>query len=293
MTSTVTIAVLTFHRPDDLAAALALLTVQAAQVGPGHRAEVLVVDNDPAGSARSVAAAAGDSVRYVVEPEPGIAAARNRALDEAAGSDLLAFIDDDERPHDGWLAHLLATHEQTGAALVAGAVVSAFAQPLDPFLQAGDFFRRRRLRTGSTIAMAATNNLLLDLRDVRRLGLHFDVRFGLSGGEDTLFTRQLSRSGAHLVWCDEAVVTDHVPASRLTRGWVLRRALSSGNSVARVELALATGPVQRCRARLISAGRGLPRLAGGTARALWGLLCRSTAHRARGLRSAARGAGRG
>ena len=289
---TVTVAVLTFRRPGDLAVALPLLVEHAAgQNAAGHRVGVLVVDNDPAGSARAVAAGAGPLVRYVVEPSPGIAAARNRALDEAAGSELLVFIDDDERPHPGWLAALLATREATGAALVAGAVVSEFPAEPDAFLAAGDFFRRRRLPTGTPITLAATNNLLLDLAVVRRLGLRFDPRFGISGGEDTLFTRQLSASGAPMVWCAEAVVTDVVPAARLTRRWVLGRAYSSGNSVARVELALAGTWTARSRARLSVAGRGLPRLLGGAARWCLGAGTGSLAHRARGLRSAARGAG--
>ena len=287
----VTIGVLTFRRPDDLAALVPLLIAQAEEQLPAVEVGIVVVDNDAGASARSVPALGNPRVRYVVEPEPGIAAARNRALDEAAGSDLLVFIDDDERPHPGWLAHLLATHQRTGAALVAGAVVSAFPHEPDAYLRAGDFFRRRRLPTGTPLTVAATNNLLLDLHVVRRLDLRFDPRFGLSGGEDTLFTRRLGRSGAGMVWCDEAVVTDAVPAARLTRSWVLARALSSGNSVARVELALAAGWLSRTRTRVAVAGAGIPRLAGGAARWCLGAATGSLAHRAKGLRTAARGTG--
>jgi glycosyltransferase involved in cell wall biosynthesis len=284
----VTIAVLTFRRPGDLAALLPLLVEQAGeQTAAGSPTGVLVVDNDPGGSARAVAADAGPSVRYVVEPSPGIAAARNRALDESADADLLVFIDDDERPHPGWLAALLAT----GAALVAGTVVSSFPAELDAFVAAGDFFRRRRLPTGTPISLAATNNLLLDLGEVRRLGLRFDPEFGLSGGEDTLFTRRLAVAGVRMVWCAEAVVTDVVPAARLTREWVLSRAYSSGNSVARVELALAATSGGRLRARALVGARGAARLLGGGARWCLGAATGSLRHRAKGLRSAARGAG--
>ncbi len=69
---------------------------------------VLVIDNDPAGSGEAVVSALdSDAVRYVHEPRPGIAAARNRALDEAASYDLLIFIDDDEWPNPTWLQSLL------------------------------------------------------------------------------------------------------------------------------------------------------------------------------------------
>src|SRR3954469_16278179 len=70
----VVVAVLTYRRTDRLAGLLPQLVQQAAAVG----AAVLVVDNDPEASARPVAA--GSPVRYVHEPRPGIAAARNRAL---------------------------------------------------------------------------------------------------------------------------------------------------------------------------------------------------------------------
>jgi glycosyltransferase involved in cell wall biosynthesis len=71
------VAVLTYRRPGELAEVLPLL---AAQAGSSRaRADVLVVDNDPdAGAADLVRAVGLPGVRYVHEPEPGIAAARNR-----------------------------------------------------------------------------------------------------------------------------------------------------------------------------------------------------------------------
>lgn len=270
-----------------------MLARQVAEVSAdGCTAGILVVDNDPAGSGGPVIDAfRSEVVRYVVESEPGIAAGRNRALDEAGDADLLVFIDDDERPQDAWLRSLLATHTATGAAAVAGPVVSTFEGALDPWMHAGDFFSRRQLPTGSSLDVAATNNLLLDLRVVRRAGLRFDARFGLSGGEDSLFTRSLAAAGAPMVWCAEAVVSDVVTADRMTRRWVLSRAFSSGNSVTRVDLALAGTVGARWSARATACRRGLPRLAGGGARWVVGTLIGSARHRARGVRTLARGAG--
>lgn len=293
----VVVAVLTFRRPHDLAALLPLLDREVAELAAaGCGVDVLVVDNDPAGTGQDVveahrAAVPGTAVRVVVEPRPGISAGRNRALDEAGDAEVLVFLDDDERPDPGWLAALVATHEHTGAPAVAGTVRSEFAAPLSPWLVAGDFFRRRRLPTGTPIHAAATNNLLLHLPTVRAAGLRFDERFGLSGGEDTLFTRQLDRVAGPLAWCAEAVVTDVVPVERLSRRWVLQRAYSSGNSVTRVDRVLARGQVERVRVLLRGAALGLVRLAGGAARAALGTVTGSAAHQARGLRTAARGAG--
>jgi glycosyltransferase involved in cell wall biosynthesis len=75
---------------------------------------LVVVDNNPAGSARLNAAQfcaeAPFPVYYVHEPVRGIAGARNAALDNALelGSDWIAFIDDDETTDADWLAVLMA-----------------------------------------------------------------------------------------------------------------------------------------------------------------------------------------
>ncbi|QXG74977.1 glycosyltransferase [Modestobacter sp. L9-4] len=292
-TTQLVVALATYRRPDELRGLLPALVEQLADVADlVGTAGVLVVDNDPEASARTLLEEwSGTAVRYVHEPEPGIAAARNRALAEAGTSGTLVFIDDDEVPHPGWLRALLDTQAATGAAAVAGAVVSAYDGELLPWVAAGDFFRRRRLPTGTPIEVAATNNLLLDLAVVTRLGLRFDAAFGISGGSDTLFTRQLTRSGAPMVWCDEAVVTDRVPTARLTPRWVLARAYRLGNSATRVDLVLAGTPRERLQAQSRGLARGAVRVAGGSARALAGLVTGRPRHQARGLRTAARGLG--
>jgi glycosyltransferase involved in cell wall biosynthesis len=293
----VRVAVLTYRRPADLAQLLPRLVEQARAVSDqGTSADVVVVDNDPDGSAAALVAgfaAVADGVRvhYEHEPVPGIAAARNRALRTASAADLLVFIDDDERPCADWLRLLLDTHARHRSAAVVGPVVSGFAAPPPDWVTAGRFFERLRRPTGSTVAVAATNNLLLDLRQLRRLGCEFDQEFGLSGGSDTLFTRQLHRGGGRLVWCDEAVVTDVVPPERATRSWVLRRALRSGNSWSRTTLALAGTPAARLSARLRLSVAAVVRLLAAAARTVVGVVARSQAQRARGARTAARGLG--
>ncbi len=288
----VTVAVPTFRRPGDLRTALPLLLAQARAVAGPHVADVLVVDNDPDGSGAAVVAELGaPDLRYVAEPTPGIAAVRNRAVDEAAGSRLLAFIDDDERPMAGWLDALLATWAATGAAAVSGRVVADYAGELDPWIRAGDFFVRRSLPTGTPIDVAATGNLLLDLDQVRGLGVRFSSVLGLAGGEDSLFSRTLARAGGRMVWCDESVAVDRVPPERMTRSWVLTRAWSHGNAAVLTELRLAGGTRSRAAQRLAGLARGLLRVAGGAARWGWGALSRSDRHRARGLRALCRGAG--
>jgi succinoglycan biosynthesis protein ExoM len=285
------LAVLTYRRTSDLPELLPQLLEQAATVD--DRTSVLVVDNDAEASARAtVEALALPDVRYVVEPTPGIAAARNRVLDETRDADLLVFIDDDERPEPGWLAALVACQRAEGCAAVAGAVVPEVGAIEDPWILAGGFFVRQRHATGAEMPAASTANLLLDLRQVRALGdVRFDARFGLSGGSDTLFTRTLTRNGGRIVWCDEAVVTDHIRTQRLTRSWVLQRHFRSGNSWAMAGLDLEKGTLPRLRTRFRLTGHGLARILAGSLRSAWGTLTGSLRHRARGSRTTARGVG--
>jgi succinoglycan biosynthesis protein ExoM len=286
----VVVAMLTYKRPADLAEAIPQILRHTAATTPPTT--LMVVDNDPAGSAAdAVAAFAADGVVYVNETTPGIAAARNRAIDEVAADTLLIFIDDDERPLDDWLTLMLATYQEYRSAAVVGPVISDYEVEPEEWIAAGRFFDRRRLRTGTAVDVAATNNLLLDLAQIHRFGLRFDEKFGQSGGSDTLFTRQLVRRGGQLIWCDEAIVIDKVPASRLTRRWVLHRAFRSGNSWTRTSLELAGSARQRLLVRLQTTGIGSLRLAGGLARAVRGLVTRSTGQRVRGIRTMARGAG--
>ena len=292
------IAVLTYRRPDDLRELLPMLVQQSESVDPSRfTASILVVDNDPECSAREIVSAATAAVsntvaiQYAPEPIPGISAGRNRALDSSTDKDLLVFIDDDERPTEQWLPLLLRTRDRYRSDVVQGPVVSEFEVAPDDWIEAGQFFRRRRLTTGTVLDVAVTNNLLLDLRVVRNLQLRFDMDLGTTGGEDTLFTRRLHRAGVRMVWCAEAFVVDVVPANRATRQWVRQRAISTGNSAALVSLKLAAGGPARGVARASLASRGVSRLVIGSARIAAGKLLRSTVHEARGSRTMMRGWG--
>lgn len=288
---TVTVAVLTYRRPEALADAMLGVIHQVDQV---EGARLLVVDNDHEPSAQRVvarAAAEHPHVHYVHEPQPGIAAARNRAISECGADDLLVFIDDDERPAESWLVELVSAWQRYRPQAVVGPVVSTFPGPLDPWIKAGGFFNRARRTTGTVVGTAATNNLLLDLAQIRPMSLAFDQQFGLSGGSDTVFTRQLVARGGRIVWCDEALVYDAVPTDRTTRSWVTARVARMGNSDARAAVYLATGGPERAIARVSQTMRGCVRVAAGMGRLAYGRAIRSIAHQARGTRTMLRGTG--
>ena len=285
-----TIAMLTYRRNDYLAQVIPELLAQADDVCDAQTtASVLIVDNDPQAGARAVVEAAraalgsdpaesseplGEDVSagsavtsrlvYVHEPEPGIVAGRNRALSEARGSDALVFIDDDEIPSPGWLKALVSTWRAQGCAAVTGPTPPTFEVAPSAWVTASGAFDSWEAADGAQVRSADTGNLLLDLAVVENLGLRFDPRYGLTGGEDSLFTRQLTRAGGVIRFAAGAVVTKRVPAARARRTWVLERSLRSGSSWARVRIDTAgpadggaSGRLARLRLRLGYGAKGL------------------------------------
>jgi GT2 family glycosyltransferase len=141
-----TVAICTRDRPERLARCLDALA--GVEVPPGMAApEVLVVDNAPPDDRTREAVAARPSVRYAVEPVPGLNFGRNRALAEASG-EWVAYLDDDVVPDPTWLTGLsTAWREHPDARAVTGLVLpfalETEAQVL--FERAGGF--RRGCRT--------------------------------------------------------------------------------------------------------------------------------------------------
>ena len=291
----VTVAVPTFRRPAQLSRVLAAILGQSVFERDFVRLaldiDVLVIDNDPAGGAREAVARMQPTVGYVVEPTPGVAAVRNRALDETASSRLLIFVDDDEEPTHRWLEELVGFWTVGQPDAVAGKVVSVFPVERNAWLTAARAFERPERLTGQPMRAAATNNLLLDLASIRRRELRFDERFGLSGGEDALFTAQLSAAGGLILWCDEALVIDHTAAERMTRRWFLVRAFRTGSVQAAINSRLARPSRSGLRVRLQCSAGGIGRMTVGVSAFTLGVMLGSLRHRALGAKLIARGAG--
>ena len=276
------VAVLTYRRTALLPDLLTALVAQAGTIEP--RATVVIVDNDPDASAGPVVSAwAQHGVRYVHEPRPGISAARNRALDEAGEANVLVFIDDDEIPSPGWLAHLVGAWRAWGCAAVAGPVPPRFPGPVDPWVLGSGVFDRPERADGVRLPGAGAGNLLLDLPTVRALGLRFDEGLGLVGGEDTLFTHQLIRLGGEIRWCAAAEAVELIPADRLTRPWARQRSFRSASSWSRAELTVAGSTVARWRLRLTVAGKAAMRTAQGVVALAGAVVTRNPAARGRAV----------
>lgn len=289
----IAVAIPTYRRPERLASLLAVLPERFAELDDSVSVEVFVIDNDPERSAEELATADDLPVAttYAPEPTPGIAAARQHALDAAAGFDLLAFIDDDEVPHANWLRALVDTWRRTGAAAVAGHVHTAFPAGTDPWVLASGLFARPLREDGESLPAAGAGNLLVDLAWVRRAGISFDTSLGLSGGEDTLFTRAIVSAGGRVVACPASIAEDTLEEGRATRRFALARARHHGQTQSVIELRLAGGTAAKAVSRLRNLIKGAGWVVRGTLRRTSGILTRSLSRRAKGSREQQRGIG--
>jgi succinoglycan biosynthesis protein ExoM len=291
----VVLIVLTFQRPTGLCRALDAIGRLETPSDGTISLDAVVVDNDVAGSARAlVEGAAADfpiPLDYVIEPVRGIPQARNRAvaIATARGADLIGFIDDDEEPQPDWLERMLEVRTRTGADVVAGRYQPVFERPPSRWMVDGRFFEPVRYRTGDIISSthARTSGVLISTSKLPAGGPPFDERLQLTGGSDTAFFRRIERDGGKIVWCDEGVVIEHVPESRSSWRWLVKRKYRVGNNQS-LFLLYFDNP---------STMRKLRRLGGGTARVISGVglmltgTMKGRAELVRGARRAAEGAG--
>ncbi len=229
------IGVVTFRRPIMLAMLLDSLASQSL-VGKGPSIELCVVDNDAERSAAVVVDAKTPglpfSVTYLCEPRRGIPFARNRVLEHGLERQALwiAFIDDDETAAEDWLESLHRIAREAGADALQGPV-RYVAQAGTPRWLTEDLdarsCRMTRRREASPKAKLSTRNLLMSTRLASELGLRFDESFALSGGSDIDFFYRAHLLGAKNLWTNRALVTEMIPAARLSLGFQLQRAFRS------------------------------------------------------------------
>jgi succinoglycan biosynthesis protein ExoM len=287
----VTIAIPTRDRVELLGLLLRSIRAHAVFEPGTYLHEILVVDNDPAGSAelavRSLRAELGLAIRYVAHPTPGVAQARSRALAEVDDG-VLVFVDDDEvvDAASDWPAGLLRTMHETDADLVAG-LVTRRIDPEDRSAVAQLLRVTAPYRHGEPMTAASTGNLAMEVGAIRRAGLTFDTRFDHVGGEDSAFTAAAVRAGLNLRWSDAGVLSEHTPADRLTERWLTTRARQGTFTWLKVHGA--------DRPALLQVGNAAVRAGGFALRSVTnviaGVLTRSDVRRLRGRLDRARAAG--
>ena len=221
----ISVVVCTRDRPEQIRKCLGRL---ARQQYPSY--EVVVVDNAPTSDAlRAVVeeqAGDGAEFRYWVEPRPGLSWARNAGI-EAAKSDIVAFLDDDDEPDEHWLSATaagFARGEQVGC--VSGIVLPASLDSAveELFEQVGGHSKGRGF-TAETFGKSGPQSPLFPLPPFgvganmafRRSALDriggFDVALGAgtptSAGEDTLALTLVLLAGFEIAYEPSMLMYHH------------------------------------------------------------------------------------
>jgi GT2 family glycosyltransferase len=218
----ISVAVCTRNRPADLERCLASLHRSAEAPG-----EIIVVDNAPEGGATRDVTARFPGVRYVPEPQAGLSAARNTAL-EHARCEIVAFTDDDAIVDPAWIGHMRRAFTDPRVMVVTGLVLPAeletraqliFEQKLAYFhlgyrerVFDESYFERLRNKGVHTWSVGAGANMAIR-RQACDLGYRFDTRLGpgvFGGcGEDSEYWYGLLAGGWHCVYNPAAIVYHH------------------------------------------------------------------------------------
>lgn len=229
MLPSVSVIIPTFQRPQRAVDAAHSALAQTCSAS----FEVVLVDNDPAGSALDALRAIADPRLVVVhEPLAGVANARNAGL-RAARSELIAFLDDDEIAPASWLAELIRVREAHAADVVFGPVRTKLAaRPRDHQDYFDAFFSREADHAEGPISMFYGCGCSLIRRAALPSAEPFSTARNEIGGEDDLLFQAMEANGARFAWAPNAFVWETPEPSRVTLAYTLRRAFAYGQGPA-------------------------------------------------------------
>ena len=243
------ICVCTFRRPS-LANTLHSLGKQILPEGATLR--IIVADNDETPSAQDLVTRFAEGlpfpVHYVHAPSRNISLARNACLD-AATSEFLAFIDDDEIAPPNWIAELYALLLRGPYDAVFGPAMAEYPAAAPDWIKQTDYHSNVPTRRNGTVQTGHTCNALICTSAPSFAGQRFLLERGRTGGEDTEFFFRAWRAGGQFAIAEDAKVYEPVDPSRLAFRWIAKRKFRSGITYGRLErgrLSLAKATVSVC-----------------------------------------------
>lgn len=237
----------TFNRAHYLRKALQSLVDQTL---PKEQYEILVVDNCSTDNTSQVVHEEFGSVSnllYLYEPVLGLSQARNTGWRNARG-EYVAYLDDDAIACPEWLERILDVFEtvkpQPGC--VGGKIEPIWGAPrpcwlsdkISPYLTIVDWSETPMALNGKQWLAGA--NIAFPRHLLEAVG-GFQVSLGRRGGkllslEEILLRQQLEDRGYCCFYHPEIAVRHHIPASRLTKGWFVRRVYWGGVSDALIQI---------------------------------------------------------
>lgn len=179
--------------------------------------DILVVDNRSSDATAQVVAelmkASGGRLHYVLEPEGGVAPARNCGVARSSGN-WIAFFDDDQIANPTWLRELVEHAVRNNVRVVGGTarLLLPDAAPTDLPLEV-----RLLFGVGASESLQSKRpnggNVLVHRSVFQEVG-GFDTSLR-EGGEDTDFSRRLVKAGIPIGYQPKAIVHHRVSPGRL------------------------------------------------------------------------------
>jgi succinoglycan biosynthesis protein ExoM len=252
----VAVCICTHRRVDLLERLLERLTLVAADAAAVADLGVVLVDDDPDGSARELAdrwrSKLPGGIVYACTGASDFAVARNRALElGAASAEWLAITDDDCLPGADWVRQLLTVAQREGAELVTGACRDEPPPGAPAWLREQPFLGALEAEAdGAAREVGHIKNCLVSADVLRRHQLRFEEDYGREGGEDVMFFYRAAALGVRHRYAARALVTEAVPAARATFAYQLRRRFWYGTTEARTSVAAS----RASRLRMAAAG---------------------------------------
>jgi len=250
-----------FRRPQHLRLTLESLAIQRTP----RSFAVVMVENDAARRESAPVAAeflAAGKLQGIclIEKRQGNCQAINAAFETAQAlfpaAGYFLMIDDDEIASPDWLERMVRTAEATGADVVGGPVLPIFDDDSKPWLSRHPAFCPAYDYSGAVPLIYGCGNCLITRSVFARLGRPaFDLRFNFLGGGDTDFFVRCRDAGMKFHWTAEAVITETVPRSRTSLGWIAQRGLRIGATNYRVQRKAALGAAARAHVFALMLGR--------------------------------------
>jgi GT2 family glycosyltransferase len=186
----------------------------------------------------------------LVEKRQGNVQAINAAFETALAlfpaATRFLMIDDDEIASPDWLELMVRTAEATGADVVGGPVLPVFEDHRMPWLSRHPVFCPAYDYSGAVPLIYGCGNCLITRAAFESFARPaFDPRFNFLGGGDCDFFVRCRDAGMTFHWTAEAVITETVPQSRTSFGWIVKRGLRIGAINYRVQSKAAQGAAAR------------------------------------------------
>jgi glucosyl-dolichyl phosphate glucuronosyltransferase len=244
----VSIILPTYNRAASLKRAIASVAqgIDASRI----ECELILVDNNSSDStsevARNASANFNVEIRYLVEPVPGLLAARHRGALEARG-EVLIFIDDDVEVSDYWLSALVEGFSDSEVQLCGGKSLPIYENAPPQWMSGFWYEPPYGGRACVQLSAVDLGDQVQDVDATYIFGLNFGIRkralFELGGfhpdlipdhlqhfqGDgETGLSQKANKAHYRALYHHLAVVYHHIPSSRMTLNSLQRRQFYQG-----------------------------------------------------------------